>query len=289
MQKIIYVPPGGNFDIPETCAEFSLTPPYILGSVNGTAGTENTIISSTVPGLDGVYVHGVRTESREISCYIHVEGKDRLDMYEKRFSLIQKLAVSDIPGTLYYFNDFISMRIKAFPISSPDFTERFGRYNKAELRFYCPYPFWESLADKSGYMAYLDEGFTFPFEFDIQFAALENKTSLFNNGSVSAPLQIIIKGPANHPFIINETTGEKLKISRSLDEGESMYIDTQRGNKQVVITHSDGTKEDAFHYIEADSEFFSLIPGENKLRYQSLDESEKTQVFLRYRELYAGV
>ena len=50
MQRMVYVPPGGNVELPETCVEFSLAPPYIIGSVTGTGGPETTVISSSVPG-----------------------------------------------------------------------------------------------------------------------------------------------------------------------------------------------------------------------------------------------
>ena len=49
MQRMVYVPPGGNVELPETCVEFSLAPPYIIGSVTGTGGPETTVISSSVP------------------------------------------------------------------------------------------------------------------------------------------------------------------------------------------------------------------------------------------------
>ena len=141
MQRMVYVPPGGNVELPETCVEFSLAPPYIIGSVTGTGGPETTVISSSVPGVDGVFVHGIRTESREVTCFIHVDGEDRKDMYRKRFELIKKLTPGQEPGLLYYFNDYTVKRIAAFPQSSPSFTERIQNYNRAELRFLCPSPY----------------------------------------------------------------------------------------------------------------------------------------------------
>ena len=289
MQKLIYVPPGGSLTKPDTCVELSLAPPYILGSVTGTGGPEVTVLSSTVPGADGAFVQGVRRESREVKCAVHVEGNNREDMYRKRARLAGLLAPSSAPGVLYYLNDYTTKRIAAIPTASPEFTGRVKDYCRADVTFFCPFPHWEDPEERSGYMAYLDEGFTFPFEFNIQFAALANKTGIVNNGSVPVPLEITVKGPATNPAVVNDTTGEYIRLSSTLEEGESLAINTRRGSKSVVITRADGTAEDAYHYLDPRSVFFQLQPGENQLKYQSDNESEQTQVTLRYHELYAGV
>lgn len=289
MQKLIYVPPMGDISRPETCAELSLASPYIIGSVTGTGGPEVTVLSSTVPGVDGAFVQGIRQETRQVKCFVHVKGENRADMYAKRFALAKLLAPTPEPGYLYYINDFTVQRIKAIPTSSPDFTDRIHDYSRAEITFYCPSPHWEDPEEKSGYMAWLDEGFTFPFEFNIQFASLANKADIINNGSVAAPVEITITGPATNPTIRNNTTGEYIRLSTILREDEILTIYTQRGAKRVTITRKGGGAEDAYHYIDPTSTFWQLQPGRNALEYQSDDESELTQVEIRYHELYTGV
>lgn len=291
MQRIVYVPPGGKIELPDTCVEFSLSPPYIIGSVTGTGNPETTVISSSVPGVDGVFVHGIRAESREITCFVHVDGGSRQDMYRKRFELAKKLAPSQTPGTLYYTNDYTVKRIAAFPAASPSFTDRIQNYNRAELKFLCPSPYWEDAALQSGYMAYISGGFKFPFRFKptISFSALRNHTSLVNAGSVPAPVEIVIQGPATNPAVVNVTTGERLQVRQLLKDGETLEIHTKRGAKSVRITRDGGAPEDAFQYVDLHSTFFQLAPGVNELRYESENEAEHTRVTVRFRELYAGV
>lgn len=288
MQRIIYVPPTGHIDQPETCAEFSLSPPYIIGSVFGTGNAETTVLSSAVPGVDGSFVQGLRIENRQITCFVHVQGAGRRQMYEERFRLAKLLAPSETPGYLYYANDFTMMRIQAIPVSSPTFTDRIKNYNRAELTFLCPSPYWESLSESTGQMAYLDQGFVFPFSFDISFAAMQNDIVIQNNGSANTPVEISIRGPAKNPAVINETTGERIGILHELTETETLKINTAKGRKSVLIS-SDSGDQDAFHYIDLQSVFFSLAPGQNLLRYESDDETKRTQVMIRYRELYTGV
>lgn len=291
MQRLVYVPPGGNIELPDTCVEFSLTPPYIIGSVTGTGGPETTVISSNVPGVDGMFVHGIRAESREVTCYIHVDGDDRRDMYRKRFELNKMLTPGQTPGMLYYTNDYTVKRIEAFPKSSPRYTDRIQNYNRAELIFLCPSPYWEDTVTQSGFMAYINGGFKFPFRFRpaISFAALQKQTVLNNAGSVPAPVEIVIQGPATNPTVVNQTTGERLQVRRSLAEGEILEINTKRGAKSVKLTKPGQDPEDAFQYVDLHSTFLQLRPGVNELRYESENEAEQTRVTVRFRELYAGV
>ena len=288
MQQITYVPPGGSYEDPERRVDLALAPPYIIGTLSGTGGPELTVLSSTAPGVAGVLSGGIHVEPREISCTIHERGNDRRGMYENRFRLIQMLAPYEDEGMLYYANDYITLRISARPLNAPEFTARLCHYNQAELRFWCPFPYWESLTEQSSQMAYLDEGFTFPFSFDISFASMQNKAAVLNSGSVPAPLEITIRGPATNPAVINDTTGEQIKIFHTIAEGELLKINTRQGKKSVRI-ESGGIEKDAFHYIDPQSSFFQLQPGENLLRYSSEDETEPTQVLVRFRELYAGV
>lgn len=288
MQQLTYVPPGGSYNDPERRVDLRLAPPYILGSVSGTGGPDITLLSSAAPGVAGAVSTGMHPEPREISCTVNVRGENRRDMYKNRFRLIQLLAPSEREGELYYTNDYATLRIAARPLNGPAFAARMQNYNEAEIRFWCPFPYWESTAEKTGQMAYLDEGFTFPFSFDVSFASLQNETIVVNEGSVGAPLEIRIQGPATNPALLNVTTGERIGVLRTLAEGESLKINTARGKKSVKITGASG-EEDAFHYIDLRSTFFQLAPGENVLRYESSDETETTQVSLRYRELFAGV
>ena len=288
MQQLTYVPPGGSFEDPERRVDLRLAPPYILGSLSGTGGPDVTVLSSSAPGVAGVLSAGIHPEPREISCTVHVRGEDRKDMYKNRFRLAQLLAPTEQEEELYYTNDYITLRIAARPLNAPEFASRIQNYNEAQLRFWCPFPYWESLLEKTGQMAYLDEGFTFPFPFDVSFASLENETTILNEGSVSTPLMIRIQGPATDPAILNVTTGERIGILHTLEEEDVLEINTARGKKSVKIRKAAG-EEDAFHYIDLKSTFFQLVPGENILRYESADETETTQVSIRYRELFAGV
>ena len=296
MQKLIYVPPGASIDRIDECAVFSLSPPLILGTVSGVGGADTTLVQDTIPGLDGVHVYTMRTESREVSATIHVKGGTRQGMYEKRFALIRKLSPKKDPGMLYYQNDYISVRIAAYPANAAEFATRIKNFNTAQLCFRCPSPYWEAVEEMPpSYMAYVEGGFSFPLEFapendhKIQFASRSNHCTVVNGGTVPTPVRLTILGPAKNPSVINQTTGEAISVKKVLDEGETLTIYTKPGEKRVLLTDKNQVTTSAFAYIDLQSSFFQLQPGVNELTYACENDSVLTRVIIQFRERYAGV
>lgn len=290
MQKLVYVPPGANQSdgVVLTTAE-----PYILSTISGVGGVEASILSADIAGMDGTYMQGVHVEPREIPCTVYVHGTDRADMYRKRFDLISKLTPQSKCGKLYYSNDGLNGRdlvIEAVPRLPPDFAERLKNYNKADISFYCPYPFWSDIGSQTIRVGFDDKvGFRLPFEFGtITFGNLTNRQIIDCKSSVPIPMEITFVGPAEAPSITNVTTGDTLRLSDIIIQaGERLIINTERGAKSVTFINNKGQSSNAFQYITPDSVFFSLVPGINELLYQG--GVEKTKVYIKYTNRYAGV
>lgn len=290
MQKMIYVPPSGSYSNPSTYVYLATAEPYILSSVTGVGGVEASIISSTIPGMDGAYMQGIRIEPREIPCTVYVHGNDRQDMYAQRYELIRKLTPTSKLGWLYYRNDYIHVRTQAIPRLPPDFTERIRNYNKAEISFWCPSPYWRSISGKSEEIGYIKgAGFKLPFSFPIKFASLKSEITIDYQGSVPAPVTITIYGSATKPKITNKTTGQYIAVEQALSETQRLVIVTTRGSKSVKIAETGKSTKDAFQYIDPESVFWELQPGENIISYDSGDDSQKTAVKIAYSEFYSGV
>ncbi len=291
MQKVIYVP---SWDIlgGEDNVILHFGKPVILGTISGTSGTDITEISSNIPGIDGVYLEDIRVEPAQIKASVNVHGNSREEMYKNRFELIRRLTPKKTPGTLYYKNDYISAKIGAVPEASPRFTARIKNYNAAEITFFCPSPFWESVDERKGKIAWIGNAFEFPIaiEPNMQFGVIQSKERVYINTALNTSVIITVSAPATNPIkISNNTTGQIIELEHSLTDGEKLIINTKRGNKSVTLVHNNGTTEDAFHYITPDSELFELVPGENELEYINWDENEPTKVEIAFCELYSGV
>lgn len=286
VQTIIYIPPD---DI-EKFVALKAADPYVLSAIKGLGGVECSVISSNIVGMQGSLFHGIKKPPREIPCTIYVHGKSRTDMYKKRMELIGRLRPRDVPGTLVYINDYISVQIQAVPILPPDFNERIKNYNKAEIKLWCPDPVWQSLEIKSASVAAQEGvGFTLPFSFPISFASVINEISVENFGTTSAPVTITITGPGDNPTITNLANGKKIALlDKSLDSNEQLIINTERGKKSVKL-YKNGTETDAFQYIDPASEFWELEVGENRIVYSSDDNAKATRIVISWIERYEGV
>ncbi len=287
---MIYVPNGVSYLNKEKRVLLTADEPYILSAVTGVGGVEASVISSTVPGMDGAYMQGVRIEAREIPCTVYVRGNDRQDMYSQRFDLIRKLTPTNKLGWLYYQNDYTLVRIQALPRLPPDFTERIRNYNKAELSFWCPSPYWRAVSGKTEEIGYIKgAGFKFPFSFPMKFASLKNEVTIDYQGSVPAPVTITVYGAAAKPKITNQTTGQYIAVEESLTNAQRLIIVTTRGSKSVRISETGKAARDAFQYIDPASVFWELQPGKNVISYDSGDDSQTTSVKIAYTEFYSGV
>lgn len=290
MQKMIYIPPNGSYSKPSTYVYLATAEPYILSTLSGVGGVEASVISSAIPGVDGAYMQGIRIEPREVPCTVYVHGKDRQDMYAQRYELIRKLTPTSKLGWLYYRNDYIHVRTQAIPRLPPDFMERIRNYNKADITFWCPSPYWRSVSSHTEEIGYIKgEGFKYPFAFPVKFASLKNELSIDYQGSVSAPVTITIYGSATKPKITNKTTGKYIAVEKELTDNQRLVIVTTRGSKSVKIAETGKSTKDAFQYIDPESVFWELQPGENIISYDSGDDSQKTAVKIAYSEFYSGV
>lgn len=116
----------------------------------------------------------------------------------------------------------------------------------------------------------------------------EPRKNIINEGHVETPVEIEFHGPAVNPQILNLTTGEFIRIERELTSDDILYINTAFGEKKVEIIR-DGGREDAFDYLDLDSQFFSLQVGDNVIEYQSENGLDPQSVQIYYYNRYIGV
>lgn len=292
MQRLIYVPPGGDFNIAQKRIVIANEAPFVLSELSGTGGVETDIISSQVVGMDGEDYEDSRKEPRTVRCTFYVQGQSRGDMYSQRMNAISMLRqTKKQKGMLYYENDIITVCLEAVPKVPPDFEVRLRNYNRGTVEFYCPDPDWQSLSELQENIGYVEGvGFSMPVAFDpaISLARRVTDCDINYTGTADAPVRITVVGPSDTPRITNETTGRSILLTRSLSTGEILTINTQRGRKSVILTDTTSeTETGAFGYLDPTSEFWELVPGVNHIVYEG--GQAQTAVHITYTTRYSGV
>lgn len=254
---------------------FGMSPPFILARIDGTGGPGADIKTTKSPYQDGASYVGTQLDERDISLDVTIKGTSREDMYTQRRWLLRVVNPKLGPGLLVYRNDSRSYAIPAIcDTNSPSWGRRFAHNQEFTLAFTCPDPYWRDESQVVKGLKFEDGGLTFPLRLATTFAFSSYRGIFTNDGDVDTPLEIHYKGPAANPVVLNETTGEYIKINYELSATDVLHINTAFGNKRVEVIKSDGSRVNVFHWIDLASTFFQLIPGKNMLRYSSDRETD---------------
>ncbi|KXG09955.1 hypothetical protein AT864_01515 [Anoxybacillus sp. P3H1B] len=273
--------------------ELKSSAPFLLQSVDGLGDVDADIQMQKAPFQDGsTYIDSVLQE-RAISIEIAILTRDTTTLLQQRQYLASVFNPKLGPGKLRYENGETIREIEAVPDGVPVFPS--GRENrgpifqKAMVNLLCPEPFWLDEFSTSEKMSYILGGLSFPLRLGTKFAQRGFKKVLHNKGDVSTPVTIEFYGPATNPVVWNRTTGEFVRVNRSLGEQDKLVISTEFGNKSVVVENADGTTTNVFNWIDLESSFWQLVPGENLIEFGSDSDSTKSRVVISYKNRYLSV
>lgn len=245
---------------------------------------------------DGCNAEDALLEPRQISLQVTIRTRDREKLYQLRrkiFRIINPKTYNPKTGKrgellLYYTNDYKKYRIYGRVEDSVDFASRKANHDKTTISFLCVDPYWldehnslEDIKNTSG-------GLTFPLVLPTTFGNTFYYKNIDNKGDTDTPVKIIYTGPAVNPKITNKTTGEFIKVNRTIDEAERLVIDTGDGRQTVNLETPHGTI-DVYNDIDINSTFFNLIVGKNLIEYSSDSEISKDTVSIEYVNRYTGV
>jgi len=264
--------------------------PHILWQVEGMGLPVVNVIRSEGTGLDGYSFEGVTLGARSIKIKGHIMTEQgQREMYRLRRELGR--IMSPVLGllTLTYSNDYSTWTTKIVVTKNP-YESRMKSNMTLTLEGECPDPYWYEEAVQSHKMLYIEGGFEFPFEFPIEFGIRGYQLEIQNDTNVFLPLRFEVAGGCVRPLIRNETTGEEIKINRTIPDDTYLLIHTKLREKKVLIVNTDGTNPvNAFGYVEQNSQLFMLRPGLNRLYFDSEDNSTTAQITVSYQRRWAAV
>lgn len=248
---------------------------------------KNNIQLSKNYGQDGSLYYSSQLEHRQIT----LEGAILRD-FEFYKSKILKTVNPKQKGTLLYNNEKkIEVVIDNILISKKE-----GPTQKFLITFICPNPYWQELQELKQFIALWKGEFSFPLQLTEQGIELGYRepnliVNVLNNGDVPCGMRIEFKalGECFNPSLFNVNTREYIKINKTMQVGEVIIITTHFANKKVELTKADGTKENAFNYIDINSTFMQLDVGDNLFRYDADENVNNLEVSIYYTPQYLGV
>lgn len=263
--------------------------PFFLNKIEGLGDVDANIQSQRAPGQDGSTYISTTLDDR----YIPIEVVIHKDILTNRQVLSRVFNPKLGPGILVYENDISKREIRAVSEHVPKFTDERGGLpaQRVTIDLICHDPYWTT-EDNVDQLVVWKGGLSFPLELPTYFAQQsQNKEKiLLNEGDVETSVLVEFNGPATAPIkVINKTTGDFIEINQSLLSGEKLEVDTTFGKKRVTKILPDGSKVNVFHYINLESTFFQLIPGNNLLDYTTGGVSETAGVTITWRNRYLGL
>lgn len=267
--------------------------PYLVTKLEGVGAAPGNIQTQKSPYQDGVTYIDTTLESRQITIEGAILQRNPEQIFRFRQELLSVLNPKLGKGILTYEYDGGSKQIECVVDDAPVFPDKQqGVYQRFLINLLCPNPFWLDTFIESEEMADWLGGLAFTLMLPTMFAGRSTRLNkvIQNKGDVETPLTFEFPGPCLNPKVINADTGEFIKVNRYLAANEKLIITTEFGNKRVTLQNlDDGTTQNAFNFIDINSSFFQLQPGDNQLSYDADQGKETAKVVIRWRNRYLGV
>jgi len=265
-------------------------PPFYLSKVDGLGDVSADTQLQKSPYQDGSTLLDSVLEERPITIeFLIVQDDGYKEISASRVQIAKAFNPKLGLGTLSYENDYLVREIQAVADSVPVYPDspRSETMQKGIINLICPDPYWRSLnvTEEPAF----EPLFQFPFEGLFEMGMQRDRRVIDNDGDAPAPLIIEFFGPALNPKIINNTTGEYIKVNQNLLEGERMMIDTSDSNKSIYFVDAAANKRNVFNWIDLNSTFFKLVIGQNDIEYTADSDIQGAVVNISYSKLYTAV
>ncbi|MED4124033.1 phage distal tail protein [Halalkalibacterium halodurans] len=263
--------------------------PFFIERLSGIGEVNADLQGQRSPYMDGETYIDTILHPRFVDLEGAITYRDLSEIKQARSQIIRvcnpKLGLGRI--TLEMDGDI--KEIMGVPDGVPVFPERGeGVYQQFMVTFKCPNPYWQDLTSISRDLRAYEGKFTFPFEFPVQFGIEGDSTTITNAGNADASVILTIQGPVRNPMVINQTTGQYIRVLRSIQSNETLYIDTNPYSKKVEIRRGSAIIK-AMGSLDHDSDFWQLVVGPNRIRYVADEGVEEAVVSIHWRSMYTGV
>ena len=266
--------------------------PYRLYAFEGLGDVEAEIQTQRSPYQDGsAFIDAILGE-RHIQLELKIVAKTEQELSKLKRYLSSIFNPKTGLGLLQAYTADGIKEIHAIAESIPYFPDgaanRGKLFQKAMINLIAPNPYWRDPNQTAKALQSYVGNFTLPFTLPFELGVSGSRTTLFNEGDVPAPVTIDIHGPTTNPQVINRTTGDYIRINRTIANDEILHINTASGQQRVEI-YRGNTIEQGFGYLDHNSELFTLEIGENEIEHIADAGNADAIVAVSWQSRYGGI
>ena len=263
-------------------------PDYDVLSVSGLNPAPAEINTTPVSGIDGTRYNSARVGQRNIVIRLNING----DIEDRRIELYRYFRVKHTVR-VYYKNEHVDVYIDGYiETFENDF---FTILQQPQISIICPNPYFKSMSETEIDFENVTSLFTFPFAIPaegIPFSSLNEISSrYFNAGNVETGGIITFTALADgvkNPVFYNNTNSTFFGVNITMQSGDVIEINTQRGEKSVKLTRS-GTTTSIVGDRTSGSTWIVFEPGENEISFGADVSASSLRCTLSCVQRFEGV
>lgn len=278
---------------------------FLVKSITGLGAGSATINMTEVATNDGAYFNSARLSSRNIVLSLIFLWKPTIEdvrqLSYKYFPIKKKV-------TLLFETDNRLAEIEGYvETNEPNI---FSDQEGSDISIICPNPFFYS-GGPDGTNATIFSGvapmFEFPFSNEslsqdlLEMGSINNRTSqvvLYTGDSdIGVTMVIYALGPAENITIYNTATRQSMRINTNKIEqitgsgivaGDEITICTLKEQKSISLVR-EGVAYNILNCLEKNTEWLSLVKGENVFAYEADYGADNLQFRVENRTIYEGL
>lgn len=263
---------------------------YVITDIDGLHPADANIVTSQVSLYDGSKFNNAKVNERQLDIAVAIQ----YDVENSRVALYKVIKPKRYIKMIYRTDSrdvYCEGYVSAMQI------DYFENPQTVAISILCPEPYFNAAQEIIDGISRVIKMFHFPFAITAAapkpLGAYDNtlEINVINSGDVETGFEIEIHatGQVKTPAIYNRDTGEFFKLSTTLQDGDTVHINTKQGQKSVSVMRA-GENINLFNYISDGSTWLQLSPGDNILTYDAADNTT-TYMDIRFihRDLYVGV
>ncbi len=264
-------------------------PDYSVTEIKGMNPVNIDINTAENANADGSTFKSARMTKRNIVITLEIEGGD---VERKRVALYNFFRAKR-PVTVFYKTE--NREVFATGYTEKISVEYFDKKEEVQISIICPSSYLYGTTGIISEFATVTPLFEFPFSIDSdgeEFSRIdaEEEINVFNAGDVATGIIIEFHatGQVKNPVLYNVETSEHIRVIATMQDGDSIIIDTRQGSKSITKI-SGGIKTNILANRESGSSWLTLEKGDNPLIFGAEEGEVNLNCNITFDTLYMGI